>query len=288
MALNARPMKSYGGLSRRDLFERYDRPALQPLPAEPLCLRRLAPGPRQHRLPRRGRPPLLLGAVRADPRGARRAARGADRRDLSARHARVAACPELPARAPHDRAGAHAEGASGAPGMDALAPVPLGRDHRARHRGADPAHPREPPASRAGLPLLPRPAAPDEALRPGAPRGRLRPGAGRRRHARIAMSRPSSSTASIASPRRAAPDAGAPARSRMTTSAAPRTTRTETPHDHDDPRSPPRPAPRRLGRRLPRPTARRRPCRASASTSASACSSMPSISFATIARWRVV
>ena len=34
-ALNARPMKSYGGLSRRDLFERYDRPALQPVPAEP-------------------------------------------------------------------------------------------------------------------------------------------------------------------------------------------------------------------------------------------------------------
>ena len=34
-ALNARPMKGYGGLSRRDLFERYDRPALQPVPAEP-------------------------------------------------------------------------------------------------------------------------------------------------------------------------------------------------------------------------------------------------------------
>jgi transposase len=32
--LNARPMKGYGGLSRRDLFERFDRPALRPLPAE--------------------------------------------------------------------------------------------------------------------------------------------------------------------------------------------------------------------------------------------------------------
>jgi len=32
--LNARPMKTYGGLSRRDLFERYDRPALQPLPTD--------------------------------------------------------------------------------------------------------------------------------------------------------------------------------------------------------------------------------------------------------------
>jgi transposase len=33
-ALNARPMKTYGGASRRDLFERYDRLALQPLPAD--------------------------------------------------------------------------------------------------------------------------------------------------------------------------------------------------------------------------------------------------------------
>ena len=32
--LNARQMKGYGGLSRRDLFERFDRPALQPLPAD--------------------------------------------------------------------------------------------------------------------------------------------------------------------------------------------------------------------------------------------------------------
>jgi transposase len=32
--LNARPMKGYGGHSRRDLFERFDRPALRPLPAE--------------------------------------------------------------------------------------------------------------------------------------------------------------------------------------------------------------------------------------------------------------
>jgi transposase len=33
-ALNARPMKTYGGVSRQDLFARYDRPALQPLPDE--------------------------------------------------------------------------------------------------------------------------------------------------------------------------------------------------------------------------------------------------------------
>ncbi len=33
--LNDRPMKKLGGVSRRVLFERYDRPALKPLPAEP-------------------------------------------------------------------------------------------------------------------------------------------------------------------------------------------------------------------------------------------------------------
>jgi transposase len=34
LALNTRPMKTYGGASRADLFARYDRPALHPLPAE--------------------------------------------------------------------------------------------------------------------------------------------------------------------------------------------------------------------------------------------------------------
>ncbi len=33
--LNARPMKKLGGATRRELFEKYDRPALRPLPAEP-------------------------------------------------------------------------------------------------------------------------------------------------------------------------------------------------------------------------------------------------------------
>lgn len=34
VALNARPMKGYGGRSRHDLFTRFDQPALRPLPAE--------------------------------------------------------------------------------------------------------------------------------------------------------------------------------------------------------------------------------------------------------------
>jgi transposase len=37
--LNARPMKRLGGVTRRDLFERYDRAALKPLPAAPYELR---------------------------------------------------------------------------------------------------------------------------------------------------------------------------------------------------------------------------------------------------------
>lgn len=36
--INARPMKKLGGVSRRDLFERYERAALLPLPSEPLVV----------------------------------------------------------------------------------------------------------------------------------------------------------------------------------------------------------------------------------------------------------
>ena len=36
--LNARPMKRLGGVSRRELYERYDRAALQPLPSEPYVI----------------------------------------------------------------------------------------------------------------------------------------------------------------------------------------------------------------------------------------------------------
>lgn len=36
--LNKRPMKTYGGQSRRELFEKIDRPALRPLPAEPYAV----------------------------------------------------------------------------------------------------------------------------------------------------------------------------------------------------------------------------------------------------------
>ena len=51
--INARPVQEAGRLEAA-LFESLDRPALRPLPAEPLRVRHLAPGQGQHRLPRRG------------------------------------------------------------------------------------------------------------------------------------------------------------------------------------------------------------------------------------------
>ena len=61
----------------RGVFEKLDRPALQPLPATPLRVRRVEDGPRGHRLPRRARAALLQRAL---PAGARSSSRCAARR----------------------------------------------------------------------------------------------------------------------------------------------------------------------------------------------------------------
>ena len=119
-------MKSYGGASRRDLFERYDRPALQPLPAE-----RFVHGDwlkarvnidyhvevdhHYYSVPH-----ALIHAVARGPR------LGDHRRDLSARHARLAACAQPRAGPPHHGARAHAEGASRASGVESLAAARAG------------------------------------------------------------------------------------------------------------------------------------------------------------------
>ena len=71
--LNDRRMKVYGA-SRRELYERLDRPALRPPPGPPLRRRGLGRRQGQHRLPRRRRSPLLLGP----PSPARRARGRAD------------------------------------------------------------------------------------------------------------------------------------------------------------------------------------------------------------------
>ena len=52
-------------------FEQIDQPALQPVAGHALCVRHLEEGPRTHRLPRRGRRPLLLGALRPGQAAAR-------------------------------------------------------------------------------------------------------------------------------------------------------------------------------------------------------------------------
>ena len=62
------------GRAAGELFERLDRPALKPLPAARFVYGEWKNVQGEHRLPRRGRPPLLLGAV---PRSCTSAARGA-------------------------------------------------------------------------------------------------------------------------------------------------------------------------------------------------------------------
>ena len=56
--LNDRPMKGYGGQSRRDALRALRSAGAAAAAARPLRPRRLEPGARQHRLSRRGRPPL--------------------------------------------------------------------------------------------------------------------------------------------------------------------------------------------------------------------------------------
>lgn len=68
--LNARPMKKLGGATRRDLYERYDRPAMQPLPATAYEITEWKQVRVNLDYPRGGRQALVLGAVRPRARGA--------------------------------------------------------------------------------------------------------------------------------------------------------------------------------------------------------------------------
>ena len=71
-------------MSRRQLFEELDRPALKPLPAESYRLCRVAAATGRARLPRRRRWPLLLGA--ASPRSASRSKHGSPPRTVELFH----------------------------------------------------------------------------------------------------------------------------------------------------------------------------------------------------------
>ena len=221
--LNDRPMKGYGGASRRALFERFDRPALQPLPRDRY--------------------------VHADWRHARVNIDyhvEVDRHYYSVPHALIHAAVEIcltattvdvllrgarvwlhvrsyRAGSPHDHPGAHAEGAPRASGVEPLPLDRLGRHHRAPHRGARPGPAREPAPSRARLSLVPGHPAIGEAAR--ARRGSTPPAPARSPPARgrIATSSRSSNTAWTVCPWTSSPRRRARGPC-MPTSAAPRTT----------------------------------------------------------------
>ena len=153
--LNARVMRRYG-TSRRELFERLERPALRALPATRFVYARVEEGARQHRLPRRRRRALLLGAVPARARGAVGALTA---RRVELFHDAASASPRTCAatnRAATRRDRRTCRRAPEARGVDArrassAGPGKVGaRDARAR-RG----DPRRAPSSRARLPLVP-------------------------------------------------------------------------------------------------------------------------------------
>jgi hypothetical protein len=83
-------------------------------------LRRVEDRPGQHRLPRRRRAPLLLGAPRAHPRTRGRASGCDDRRDLPSRAARRQPPAQLAAREAHDHADAYAAAPPEAPPQPAI------------------------------------------------------------------------------------------------------------------------------------------------------------------------
>ncbi len=233
-ALNARPMKGYGGRSRRDLFEQFDRPALQALPAERFVhadwLQARVNIDYHVEVDRH----YYSVPLSARARDARRPPLGDHGRDLPARHADLGPSAQPSAGPAHHGGRAHAESASRASGMESVAPRALGRHDRPGDRDARAADSRESSASRAGLSILSRAAAPGETLRPGPVERRVRPG-GRRRRAVVsprrfdAQARPRSAAAADSRPQTPAPS------SRTTTSAVPRTTTKESPHDDDDP-----------------------------------------------------
>nr|ASU52066.1 IS1491 transposase istB [Pseudomonas putida]UVN18697.1 IS1491 transposase istB [Pseudomonas aeruginosa] len=122
-----------------------------------------------HRLPRRGRWALLLGAVSTGEEAAGGAPDGAHRR-VFPRQPASGQPPALNAQGPAQHAGrAHAQEPSRACRVDATTADPLGRADRAEHRRRDPAHPRTAHPSAAGLPGLPGHPAPGQNPRRSAP-----------------------------------------------------------------------------------------------------------------------
>ena len=172
--LNSRPMKKYGGISRRQLFDRIESTELRPLPTErfEFC---------EWKQPRVNIDyhvevdrHYLLGAQHARRRDRRREIHSVDGRAAPPRQAGDVAPPQLRRRQAHDEDGAHAQVAPEARRVDAEPHHHLGdgdgaADGRARrgdHEGA--------PPSRAGLSLVPGHPAARQDLRHRPARGRLR------------------------------------------------------------------------------------------------------------------
>ena len=170
-AINAKVMRRIGK-SRNELLETIDRPALNALPNDALQLCGMEAGPRRARLSHRGRGPLLLGAVEADPRDGRGAHHQRDGRGLPQGPACREPCVLGGSQPAHDHHRAHAERASPLRRMDAAThDARGGQDRPGGHRAGRGDHESQAP-SRAGLPIVPGHHQPGEDLRVRARRGR--------------------------------------------------------------------------------------------------------------------
>ena len=240
--LNDRPSRSCPAAAS-SAFEALDRPALRPLPLPRFESAAVEDAPRSTSTTTSSSTPLLQ---RAAPRW------WARRSSCASRHARWRCFAPRPARGQplrvsdrarrlHHLARAHAGLAPRAPGVDAGQAASPGARRSARHRRGGERAARAPPASRAGLPRLPGPAAPGPQYGNDAPGGGLRACPRARspnylREPRSLKNRPRPARRRRAVPARAAPAA------LTTTSAAPTTTTDPRRRDHHARPPHPRPA----------------------------------------------
>src|SRR5271165_69203 len=117
---------------------------------------RVALRPRRHRLPRRGRGFLLLGAARVAPRAGRYPHHDAHHRDIPPRQACREPCAPLRRSAARHAARPHAQCAPTLCRMVGGAICSPGAGHRPQHRGADPGGAGAPATSGTGVSHLHR------------------------------------------------------------------------------------------------------------------------------------
>jgi transposase len=158
LELNRRPMRLYRA-SRLELFERLDRPALKPLPAERFEVAEW----------KRARVNIDYHVE-------------LDGHYYSVHHSLLHEAVELRVTATtveiflHHGARAHAQGASAPQRVDAVTTHSLGRHNRSADRRSGGGHPERSPTPRTGLPLLSGHPPPRQALRARAAGGGVRPG----------------------------------------------------------------------------------------------------------------